>query len=124
MEYAIMVPHGVGSLPCLERCRTLKTQKNPCHALRPLKSNRTAVGLSRPSTSFLLLQCWMWMPGIADKFTHSAQARLRAGHDAARPWLTRARVDAAPAPYPFTSSNSTSNISVAFGGMTPPALAP
>src|SRR5882757_3831796 len=43
MEYAIMVPHGVGSLPCLERCRTLKTQKNPCHALRPLKSNRTAV---------------------------------------------------------------------------------
>src|SRR5712675_169509 len=49
MEYAIMVPHGVGSLPCLERCRTLKTQKNPCHALRPLKSNRTAVDVIRAS---------------------------------------------------------------------------
>src|SRR5712691_4788556 len=56
MKYAILVPHGVGSLPCLERCRTLETQKNPCHALRPLKSNRTAVGLSRAST-FLWRLC-------------------------------------------------------------------
>src|SRR5436190_1875491 len=30
-------------------CEALKTQKNPRHAPCPSKSNRTAVGLSRPS---------------------------------------------------------------------------
>src|SRR5262249_55984061 len=49
MKYAILMPHGAVSLPCLERCPTLKTQKNPRHAPCPLKSNRTAVGSSRPS---------------------------------------------------------------------------
>ena len=52
VKYCIVVAHGVGSLSCLDRRQNVKTQKNPCHAPRPLKSNRTAVGLSRPSTSF------------------------------------------------------------------------
>ncbi len=30
---------------------------------------------------FLLVLSKTWMPGNADKFTQSAQARLRAGHD-------------------------------------------
>src|SRR5882762_904992 len=69
MEYAILVPHGVDPLPCLERCRTLKTQKNPCHALRPLKSNRTAVGLTRASISSKRL-LFDGLPG------HSAKTRF------------------------------------------------
>ena len=43
VKYCIVVAHGVGSFPCLERRQNVKTQKNPCHALRPQKLNRTAV---------------------------------------------------------------------------------
>ena len=32
----------------VERGETLETHKNPCHALRLQKSNRTAVGQARP----------------------------------------------------------------------------
>ena len=34
-----------------------------------------------PSTSLVAARSKTWMPGNADKFTQSAQARLRAGHD-------------------------------------------
>jgi hypothetical protein len=46
--------------------RTRHDKHRPC---------QTAVGSSRPSTSF---SEWMktWMPGIADKFTQSAKSRL------------------------------------------------
>jgi hypothetical protein len=37
--------------------------------------------LSRPSTSLCATEKKTWMPGSADKFTQSAQAWLRAGHD-------------------------------------------
>jgi len=47
VKYSILVQHGVGSIPCLERGETLETQKNPCHVPRPPKSNRTAVGQAR-----------------------------------------------------------------------------
>src|SRR3977135_3688814 len=49
MKHCIVVTHGVVPLPCLERWRTLKTQKNPHHAPCPPKLNRTAVGLTRAS---------------------------------------------------------------------------
>src|ERR1043165_864320 len=52
-KYCILVAHGVDLLPCREHWRMLKTQKNPRHAPRPANLNRTAVGLSRPSTSCL-----------------------------------------------------------------------
>src|SRR5215469_1938199 len=53
VQYCIVMAHGADPFPCLERCRTLKTQKNPRHALCPQNLSRTAVGLSRPSTSSL-----------------------------------------------------------------------
>src|SRR3979490_2031385 len=52
MKHCIVVTHGVVPLPCLERWRTLKTQKNPHHAPCPPKLNRTAVGLTRQSILF------------------------------------------------------------------------
>jgi hypothetical protein len=50
VKYTILMLHDVDRFLCLERGQTLETQKNPCHAPRLPKSNRTAVGLSRPST--------------------------------------------------------------------------
>src|SRR5438876_7813347 len=44
-------------------CEALKTQKNPRHAPCPQKSNRTAVGLSRASTSLETLRWKTWMAG-------------------------------------------------------------
>src|SRR5262249_34731259 len=54
---------------CLERGQTLETHKNPCHALRLQKSNRTAVGLSRPSTSLFVCASKAWMPGTRPGMT-------------------------------------------------------
>src|SRR5439155_13267805 len=50
-------------------CEALKTQKNPRHVPCPLKSNRTAVGLTRQSIPFgRLLRRWM-------------DARVKPAHD-------------------------------------------
>jgi hypothetical protein len=57
VKYCILVAHGVGFLLCREHWRMLKTQKNPRHAPRPQKSNRTAVGLTRQSILFAKNSC-------------------------------------------------------------------
>src|SRR5258705_3035158 len=54
VEYTIVVLHGLILLRVPKRRQTLGTQKNQCHAPCPPKLNRTAVGLTRPSTSLLL----------------------------------------------------------------------
>src|SRR5205823_2056941 len=46
--------HGLILLRVPKRRQTLGAQKNQRHAPCPQKSNRTAVGLSRPSTSFII----------------------------------------------------------------------
>jgi hypothetical protein len=48
VENAILVPHGVVSFSCPERCQTLGTEMNQRHALVHEKLNRTAVGQARP----------------------------------------------------------------------------
>src|SRR6202795_3309047 len=64
VEYTIVVLHGLILLRVPKRRQTLGTQKNQCHAPCPPKLNRTAVGLSRPSTS-LRPSRKSWMPGTS-----------------------------------------------------------
>src|SRR3954451_3673256 len=54
--------------PCPKRRQTLGTQKNQRHAPCPQKTNRTAVGLSRPSTSFLAGPR-TWIPGTRPRLS-------------------------------------------------------
>src|SRR5437667_8826112 len=58
-------------------CEALKTQKNPRHAPCPQQSNRTAVGLSRPSTSLLFA-------GPKD-----VDGRVKPGHDELKNLVSR-----------------------------------
>src|SRR3954463_7413099 len=52
-------------------CEALKTQKNPRHVPCPLKSNRTAVGLTRQSILFERV------------FSRMMDARVKPAHDVA-----------------------------------------
>src|SRR5258708_5888730 len=63
VEYTIVVLHGLILLRVPKRRQTLGTQKNQCHAPCPPKLNRTAVGLSRASTSFVPLERRRGWPG-------------------------------------------------------------
>src|ERR1700739_4926418 len=54
LKSAILLPHGLILLRVPKRRQTLGAQKNQRHAPCLQKTNRTAVGLSRPSTSKLL----------------------------------------------------------------------
>jgi hypothetical protein len=49
MKYAIVMQQGLILLRVPKRRQTLGAQKNQRHAPCPQKSNRTAVGSSRPS---------------------------------------------------------------------------
>src|SRR5579864_5778078 len=66
------------SFGVLNVCEALKTQKNPRHALCPQKSNRTAVGLTRPS---IIL--------AKNDFLQRMGARVKPAHDSLH-WSPRA----------------------------------
>src|ERR1700694_921173 len=69
VEYTIVVLHGLILLRVPKRRQTLGTQKNQCHAPCPPKLNRTAVGLTRPSTS------------LSQASKKDVDARDKPGHD-------------------------------------------
>src|SRR6266436_3510877 len=77
VEYTIVVLHGLILLRVPKRRQTLGTQKNQCHAPCPPKLNRTAVGLSRASTSSFHA-AKTWMAGTSSAKTRFA---LLPGHD-------------------------------------------
>src|SRR3954453_1432968 len=63
-------------------CEALKTQKNPRHVPCPLKSNRTAVGLTRPSICFeRRLRRWMDARAFASPKRLRPRRRVKPAHD-------------------------------------------
>src|SRR5260221_12765811 len=67
VEYTIVVLHGLILRRVPKRRQTLGTQKNQCHAPCPPKLNRTAVGLTRASTSYFVTAPKAWMAGIGER---------------------------------------------------------
>jgi len=81
-----------------KRRQTLGAQKNQRHAPCPQKSNRTAVGLSRPSTRFLRNTqptCRMQRTALA----YHAINSLRGGAIEGRGWPGQARTSPAMTPF-------------------------
>src|SRR5947209_18858821 len=79
-------------------CEALKTQKNPRHVPCPLKSNRTAVGLTRPPI-FLekwLLRRWMDARAFASPKRLQPRRRVKPAHDEFRIKGSHARFHASP----------------------------